>query len=164
MTVPIPVRASVRDLLRDLLQRPVTVTEGTAQTLDPGRPAHAAVFSYDAGAAAAVCVCDAALAGGAGAAIAMLPAEDAAAVQRGEGPLEGDLLEFFREVVNVFGKLLNSPTTPHVLLRDLHPLPGAVPADVAQVVTGPGARVDYAVAIEGYGQGTLTLLGGHGAS
>lgn len=164
MAVPIPVRASIRDLLRDLLQRPVSVTDGSPQVLDPGRLAHAAVFEYDEGPTAAVCVCDAALAGGSGAAIAMLPAEDATAVQQGDAPLDGDLLEFFREVANVFGKLLNSPTTPHVLLRGLHPVPGAVPADVARVITTPGARADYQVAIDGYGQGTLTLLCDHPGS
>jgi hypothetical protein len=155
--VPVPVRASVRDLLADLLGRRVSVTDAPPQVLDPAAPALAASYVRDDGTPVAVCVCDLRLAGSAGAALGEAPPDDALA-QIEAGRLEGDVEEFFREVVNILAKLLNSPATPHVRLGEVLPVPGPLAAAVAAVVLEPGARVDYAVAVEGYGTGTLTLL------
>lgn len=156
-SVPIPVRASVRDLLTDLLSRQVTVAVGMPQVLDPQVPALAAAYVDDGGTPRAVCVVDLPLAVHAGAALGTTPPEEAGAAVEG-GKLEGDLEEFFREVVNILTKLLNSPTSPHVRLSEVKPVPGRLPAAVAHVVLEPEARVDYAVSVEGYGGGTMTLL------
>jgi len=153
-----PVRASVRDLLTDLLGRGVKVVDADApQALDEGLPALAAIYVRDDGSPVTVCVIDLALASRAGAALGMSePGEADGAIAARK--LEGDLDEFFREVVNVLAKLLNSPTTPHVKLAEVRSVPGALPAAAAAVVLEPAARVDYAVAVDGYGAGTLTLL------
>jgi hypothetical protein len=74
------------------------------------------------------------------------------------GALTGDLEEFFREVVNVLAKLLNSPTTPHVRLGEVYRLPGPVPVAVAGLVLEPAARDDHRVTIDGYGPGSMTFL------
>ncbi len=154
---PLPVRASVRDLLADLLGRSVTVDRGDPQVLAASRPAYAASYVLDAGTPTALCVCDLALASRAGAAIGMLPASEATE-QIEANALTGDVEEFFREVVNILAKLLNSPTTPHVKLAGVHPVPGPVPAAVAAVALEPADRVDYTVTIDGYGSGALTVL------
>ena len=83
------------------------------------------------------------------------PDEVAASLERG---LEGDLLEFLHEVVNVTSRLFNSPSTPHVRLRDHVVVPGDVNEDIAQLALDPRVRHDWSVEIEGYGQGTVTLL------
>lgn len=159
MRCPLPARASLRDLLTDLLGCKVTVVPGERQELDPARLALAAGYRFDDGGVAAAAVCDLGLAARAGAAIGMMPTSEAEE-GAGGGELTGDLLEFFREVVNVSAKLLNSPTTPHVTLRDLCPVPGEVPGDLAGLLLEPGERVDYRLAIGDYGEGTMTLLGG----
>jgi hypothetical protein len=74
------------------------------------------------------------------------------------GTLTGDLVEFYREVVNVLSRLLNSPSTPHVVLADVFEAPGQVPADVASVALEPAVRYDYRVSIDSYGAGAMTLL------
>ncbi len=56
VTVPVPVRASVRDLLRDLLGTPVTVTEGFEQTLGDGAPAYLGTYCRDDGTPVAVTI------------------------------------------------------------------------------------------------------------
>ena len=157
---PIPPRASVRDLLADLLGHEVTVADADGHVLDEARPSYAAVYRRDAGDVAAVSVFDLSLATAAGAAIGMVSAASAAAQVDEARRLDGDLLEFFGEVGNVLAKLLNSPTTPHVVMREIHPLPGEVPRDVAGVVLEPLARVDYQVAVRGFSPGTLTLVAG----
>lgn len=155
-----PPRASYRDLLRDLLGRAVTVRPGPDQVLDEQRPAYLAGYRFDEGDAAALVVVDQQLAIGLGAALGMMPlAEARAEVEQGGGVLEGDLLEFLHEVVNIGAKLFNSPGTPHVVLRELVPVPGQAPKDLVELATTPDVRQDWTVTIEDHGEGTITLLG-----
>lgn len=156
MRCAVPFRASVRDLLTDLLARKVVVTDADPFVLTEERRALLASYRFDDGTVAAAAVCDVPLAASAGAAIAMTPADE---VEHDDG-LDDETKEFFHEVVNVFAKLLNSPTTPHVVLREMHTVPGRVPADVAGFVLEPGGRFDYRVSIEGYGAGTMVVLTG----
>lgn len=157
MPCPLPARASVRDLLADLLSQPVSVGAGAAQQLDGERRSQLAVYRFDDGSVAALCVAELDLAVAAAAAIAGMPAAAvAAATARSE--LDGDLAECYRETVNVLSRLLNSPTTPHVVLAGVHPVPGQVPADVARLALAPAARADYRVTVAGYGGGALTFL------
>lgn len=157
--VPTPVRASVRDLLTDLVGRPVTVTTApVAIGLDPERPSYAATYRCDDGRAAAMAVCDLDAALALGAAIGMTPRADAEAEVGRHGRLAGDLEEFFREVVNVLARLLNSPTSPHVALREVDVVPGEVRADAARVARRPAARLDVQVQVEGFDPGTLAVL------
>jgi hypothetical protein len=153
----VPFRASVRDLLTDLLGRKVAVADAEPFVLAPERPAMLATYRFDDGEMAAAAACDLPLAASAGAAIGMLPAGE---FDAGGDRMDDELAEFFHEVVNVFAKLLNSPTTAHVVLRDVYPVPGDVRADVARLVLEPGGRLDYRVEVEGYGAGTMVLLTG----
>ena len=160
--VPTPVRASIRDLLTDLVGRPVRADAATAPLgLDPERPAYAATYRFDDGRVAALTVCDLAAAMSLGAAIGFMSKADAEREFEEHGQqLAGDLEEFFREVVNVVAKLLNSPTSPHVALRELDPLPGKVRADMARVALRPSARLDTRVEVEGFDPGQLAVLVG----
>lgn len=154
-----PARASFRDLLRDLLMRGVSVKPGPAQELTPARPSYLAGYRFDDGGAAAVIVSDLSLSTAAAAAIGAMPPQETAAEVAAAGKLDGDLFEFYQEVVNVTAKLLNSPTTPHVVLRDFLPVPGEVAEDLAQLATTPAVRQDWTVNVDGYGEGILTILG-----
>ena len=63
-----------------------------------------------------------------------------------------------REVVNIFGRMLNSATTPHVRLHALHRWPGELSAEVQGLLDQPEFRRDFVVAVEGYGEGRFSLL------
>lgn len=157
----VPTRASLRDLLTDLLGVDVRVEAGTTQQLVEGRPSYLATYRTDDGHVSTLGVSDGELSVALGAAIGMTPAEQARdEVAAAGGVLAGDLLDFLREVVNVTAKLLNGPTRPHVVLRELLPVPGEVPADLARVALQPAIRADYRVQVRGYGGGTLTFLKG----
>lgn len=158
MRCPEPARASYRDLLRDLLGRAVEVRPGPQQSLSDEAPSYLATYRFDGGEVAALAVADLSLATAASAAIGMMPPKETSAAVAESGGLDEELLEFFHEVVNVAAKLLNSPTTPHVVLRELLPVPGDVPEEVADLATTPRARHDWLVRVEGYGEGTVTLL------
>ena len=158
MRCPTPARASYRDLLRDLLGHPVTVRPGTPQLLAEEREAYLACYRFDDGSLASLAVTDLWLGAAMAASIAMMPFNEVREQVEDSGRLDEELLEFLHEVVNVSAKLLNSPSTPHVVLRDLSPVPGDVTEDVATMATTPERREDWLVAVEGYGEGVLTLL------
>lgn len=160
MRCPMPARASYRDLLRDLLGRTVTVRgAATGLQLHPERPAYLAGYRFDDGEPAAVAVADLSLATAMAASIAMLPPMETRAQVEQDGALDEELLEFLHEVVNVAAKLLNSPTTPHVVLREVVAVPGEVAKDLAEIASSPSQRQDWQVSVDGYGEGVLTLLG-----
>ncbi|MCC5949525.1 MAG: hypothetical protein JJT89_13830 [Nitriliruptoraceae bacterium] len=156
---PLPARASFRDLLRDLLGRAVQVKPGAPLELTEDEPSYLAAYRFDDGGAGARCGADGRLSAGAGAAIGAMPPKETWEEVREAGSLEGDLFEFFHEVVNVTAKLLNSPTTPHVVLREFAPVPGDVPGDIAELAATPRVRHDWTVQVEGYGEGRFAILG-----
>jgi len=159
MRCPLPARASFRDLLRDLLGRDIQVRPGGAQELDAAQPAYLAAYRFDEGDVAALAVTDLRLSTAAGAAIAALPPQETWQTVQEAGALDEELTEFLYEVVNITAKLLNSPSTPHVVVRDHVAVPGEVSSDIAEVATAPHVRHDWTVTIDGYGEGTVTFLG-----
>lgn len=156
--VPLPARASFRDLLRDLLGRAVTVRPGTGLQLDPDRASYLSGFRFDDGSAAALAVTDLDLSTAAAAAIGAMPPQETREEVEQAGRLDGDLVDFMHEVVNVASRLLNSPTTPHVVLREFEVVPGEVPEDLAELATTPTVREDWTVGVDGYGEGRIALL------
>jgi hypothetical protein len=148
----------VRDLLGDLVGKPVAVAPADALELAEGSPAYAATYRFDDGRVAALAVCDLRAATALGAAIGFMTRGDAEAELDEQGELTGDLFDFFREVVNVLAKLLNSPTSPHVALREVDRVPGPVRADIGRVALRPRDRADYAVTLDGFESGALAVL------
>ncbi len=154
---PMPVRAAVRDLLTDLLGRRARVSSAPPQGLTAEQPALCGIYRLDDGLPVAVFVGDQDLAARAGAALAAMPLEEALPSDPAAGLAE-DVRDCFKEVLNVMTKLLNNPTAPHTVLREVVALPGRVAADVAELISQPGQRSDYRVEVDGYGEGTITLL------
>lgn len=159
MRCPLPARASFRDLLRDLLGREVQVRPGEPQELDDERSSYLAAYRFDEGDVGALLVTDLRFSASAAASIAAMPADETWNEVQGTGTLDEELTEFLHEVVNITAKLLNSPTTPHVVLRDHVPVPGEVSEDVAELALSPQVRHDWQVMIDGYGEGSVTFLG-----
>lgn len=153
---PVPIQEDIRDLLVDLLGRGVAADKVSHLELEEDDPGAIAEFVTDAGDTAALCVVDGAFVVRAGAALVMVPAAAAEEDLR-KGDLETHL-EVTQEVVNVLSRLLNSASTPHLRLAGVHRLPGDVPAGVTAVLERPEFRRDFAVTIEGYGDGRLSLL------
>src|SRR3546814_17195641 len=92
-----------------------------------------------------------------GAALAMVPlpvVEEA--LRRDELP--ESLVENVREVANILARLLNSPSTPHLRLHALHQLPTELTPAVEALLGSPEFRRDFALPIEGSGNGRLSLL------
>jgi hypothetical protein len=178
--IPLPIQESVRDFLADLLGRGVAVDKCAPMLLglepapsadaaepdapevvdapeDPG-PQTLAVYSTDDGAPVAAAVCDLALGAATGAALAMVPAVMLKEEVARSGEMPENLAENLHEVLNIFSSLLNSPSTPHLVLAETLTLPTELAPDVAELLTDPERRRDFVVVIDGYGEGRLTVL------
>lgn len=153
---PVPIQEDIRDLLVTLLGRGVAADKVSPLVFEDDDPGAIAEFLTDADETAALCVFDGAFAVRAGAALVMVPSS-AAEEDLGKGEIEGHL-EVAQEVVNVLSKLMNSPSTPHLRLGTIHRVPGELPAGVVDLLERPEYRRDFAVHIDGYGEGRFSLL------
>jgi len=153
---PVPIQEDVRDLLFDLLGRGVAVDKVGKLELEEDEPGAVAEFVTDDGTVGALCVFDGRFAVRAGAALVMVP-KAAAEEDLRRGDIEGHL-EVAGEVLNVLSRLLNSPATPHLRMSTLHRLPGDLPDPVAKLLAAPEYRRDFAITIDGYGDGRMSLL------
>jgi hypothetical protein len=154
---PVPIQEDVRDLLVDLLGRGVAADKVSPLELDGDVPAAVAEFVDDEDRTACVCIVDDRFAVRVGAALVMVPS-NVAEEDLARGDLPDNHLENVREVVNIFGRMLNSASTPHVRLAQLHRWPGELPNGVVELLGAPEYRRDFAVAVEGYGEGRFSLL------
>lgn len=154
---PVPIQEDVRDLLVDLLGRGVAADKVSPLELDDEAPAAVAEFVDDEDRTACLCIVDDRFAVRVGAALVMVPS-NVAEEDLAKGELPDNHLENVREVVNIFGRMLNSASTPHVRLAELHRWPGELPAGVVELLEAPEYRRDFAVAVEGYGEGRFSLL------
>jgi hypothetical protein len=155
---PVPIQEDIRDLLHELLGRGVAVDKVGPIELDEDEPFAIAEYLTDDDQVAALCILDGPFAVRAGAALVLVPAAVAEESLR-KNEVEEQFFEYVQEVLNILSRLLNSPSTPHLRLQSVHRLPGAtLPDGVTALRDGPAFRRDFAVTIEGYGDGRFSLL------
>lgn len=134
----------------------MTAKLGKAVPLGPKDRALIGMFVLDGGKADAMVVCDLPAAAAFGAALALIPAGVAAeCVKRGQ--LDENLLENFKEVLNITGGKLNGAGLPHIKLGPVHAAPPP-PKEVTDLVAHAGARADLAVTVAGYPTGTVSIV------
>jgi len=153
---PVPIQEDIRDLLMDLLGRGAAVDKVSPLLLEDDQPAVIAEYRTDDGTVGALCLVDAEFAIRTAGALTLVPPAAVADTLR-----KGDVtesLENFREIVNILAQLLNSPRTSHLRLAGVHVVPGDLPEGVSSLVATPQFRRDFAVQIDGYGGGRISLL------
>lgn len=154
---PVPIQEDVRDLLHDLLGRGVAVDKAGLLELEEDEAGAAATYLTEDGGVGGLVLVDGGFVCRVGAALSMVPgvvAEES--MKRNEMP--DNLLDNAREVLNVFARSLNSASTPHLRLDDLHTLPGDLPEEVAKVLAAPEYRRDFVAQIEGYGKARMAVM------
>jgi hypothetical protein len=156
--IPLPIQEDVRDLLSDLLGRQVLAVKGEPLALDhePG-----VVGSYVTGddTVCALAAADIDFACRSGAALSMVPVVVAEESLRA-GRISESLLDNTHEVINIASRLVNSPLSPHLRLARLYVTPGDLPDEIESLLARPAARRDFAVTIDGYGAGRISLMRG----
>lgn len=153
---PVPIQEDIRDLLVDLLGRGAAVDKVSPLVLEEDQSAVIAEYRTDDGSVGAVCLVDTEFAIRTAGALTMVPPAAVADTLR-KGDL-ADALENFQEIVNILAQLLNSPKTSHFRLSGVHVIPGDLPDGVSSLLAQPQFRRDFAVQIDGYGSGRISLL------
>ncbi|QCX28581.1 hypothetical protein [Nocardioides jishulii] len=158
MKVHLPVAKEVRDLLSDLLGKPVSIEPAAPLAPGPKRPATIGVYVDDSLRVAALICFDLPLSAYAGAAIGLVPpqvAEDAVT----QGSLPEVLRENLHEVLNIAVSLFNSaPGADHLRLHAMHPAGEPTPRDVLVHALTLGRRTDMRVDVPYYGTGIISVV------
>ena len=161
--IPLPIQEALRDFFVDLLGKGAVAEKGTA--FDAARAAETegkhyliGLWTDDRGRPSALCITELLLAAAMGAALVLAPATALPEVQR-TNVMPENLLENYREVLNILTSMMNSPKTPHLRLSEVLTFPAEqLPNAAFDLMTTPGQRRDYLLRIEGYADGRLALL------
>ena len=154
---PLPSNLAIRNLLSDLLNRDVDLSDGRPLPVG-GKPGTlVGLYVDDHLKSKAVVVFDFAFAAHAGAAIGLLPpgaSEDAI----DDKELPENLAVNSREVLNIMASLFNVEGAAHLKLYASY-VPGeALRPDVADWATRTGSRLDLTVSVARYGKGALSIV------
>lgn len=153
----LPTPKQVRDLLTELLDRPIELSPAAPFAPGPKTPASVAVYVDDALRITALIACDLPFSAYAGAAIGLVPAGGAEASVE-EGALTETLAENLYEVLNIAASMFNEPGAEHLRLHELHPAGAALPPMVRAQSLTLGRREDLSVEIGGYGKGAVSVV------
>lgn len=148
---------AVRLLLGGLIGKQVPARSGMPLYATPRTPLAIAEYLTDDDQLGGVVYCDLPLAASLGAALSLLPpntANDAIKANQ----LPPMLQENCYEVMNVAARLFNSPIRPHVRLVRMFWNQQSVPIPLSQAVRLLPARLDVALVVPGYAQGTISIL------
>jgi proteasome lid subunit RPN8/RPN11 len=116
------------------------------------------VYHDQQGRLAALSLADLPFAAATGAALGMIPAAAAAEAVK-EGALSETLLENYSEVANIMASVLNSPSSPHLKSVGAWTTDDeALPDEVWDVLADARKRREFAVTIDGYGNGRLSIV------
>lgn len=156
--IPLPLQEAVRDLLGDLLSRGCAVDKSEDRLeLSPDVPAVVAAYVDTDDVVAGVALADLPFACRSGSALVMMPTTVADEALEAE-QIDGDMLDCFKEVANVLSRLMNSPETPHVKLGAMFRTGELIPGPVRSLLRDATRRRDFAVTIEEYGDGRLSVI------
>jgi hypothetical protein len=152
--VPVPTSADLRKMLFELVDKMVTCTESTVAP-DAGG-GNIAIYQGRDGMPLAMLVADLTFAASASAALAMMPPRLVEEAKK-EGALPASLTEVFHEVANILSALLNSPNTPHVVLRRIVTSAAELEDEERAMLTAP-RRLLQNVEIKGFGTGYCAFV------
>ena len=153
----LPEPKEVRDLLFDLLDRPVDLALAEPLALEHGARATYAAYVDDSLVVRAVGVADLAFSAYAGGALGLLPPGGVQDFVK-ERELTPALEENFYEVLNIAAALMNAEHSPHVKLYAVHPPSSVPPAHVVAMSKTLGRRLDLELGVGGYGRGRFSLV------
>lgn len=148
----LPSHQNVSALLRDLLGRPVSVKDNRARFTGDVLWAR---YSDESGANEAVWMWDVPSGICVGAALTMVPSDQAQADIRRKA-VDPMTLENFQEVANILGSLLNEGSKHNVMLKEVG-FDDAKKGKMGAKVKELSEKAFYVVDIDGYGSGATAL-------
>ncbi|MBN2070012.1 MAG: hypothetical protein JW814_01040 [Candidatus Krumholzibacteriota bacterium] len=153
----VPSSTAICDLFESLLDAKVSTGPGSAVVIDPETPLAAALFTLEDGTAKAIWLSSLETIVYVGSALAVVPPETAMATVK-SAEIPDNIRENFQEVMNVSASLFNKAEGPFLKLDELFIHPEPVTEDIMMKVAGAANRVDLAIRIADYGEGTMSLI------
>jgi hypothetical protein len=154
---PLPTPKDVRDLLSDLLVRPVEVAPEDVSEPRLDARASVGVYQDDHKNVVAVVTTDLPLSARLAGCLALAPSDGTEEVAA-SGALPPSYAENLHEILNIVGTLFNSARTGPVRLTRMHAPGEQVPPQVTTLAGRTGRRLDLTVSISGYGSGQMALV------
>lgn len=157
MAFAFPEPKHVSEMMSSLLSMPASAKKAsTPYKPGPKEPAFYSAFAAEGPEVGAVIVTDLGFACRSGAALALIPVGVAEEGVKANAP-SGELMDNYREVMNVASTLLANPTTRARLL-DVRSAPSDLPDGSRAIVDKPSRRIDFDIDLGKYGKGRLALL------
>lgn len=155
---PVPIQEAVGEFVGALVGKGTAATKVTPTAINPDGQHIIATYIDTNGELAALSLADLSFAAISGAALGMIPA--AAALEAAEaGELSETLFENYQEVANIMTSLLNTPNSPHMRLDQIWPSNNSeIPDTVWHAIANPSKRREFAVMVEGYGDGRIGVI------
>jgi hypothetical protein len=153
--VLLPIQEAIRDLVGDLLGKPVGVDK-LSTALTEAETAALVAYRDDEGTLMALISADRDLVAILGATLVMVPAPGVAELMKADTVPE-HIYENFYEVSNIMTSLINRPNYPH--LRQVERLddPAKATGDIREVLDAPAKKRSFTVTVVGYGAGRMTM-------
>lgn len=158
--IPLPIQEVLKDFFVDLLGKGAAASKGRELKLRPDTEQKYVVAIYEDKyeRVGALCISELMMAAVGGAALVMAAPSILSEVEQAQ-VLPDNLLDNYREVVNILSSVLNTPGTPHLKLTTIHMYPDEdIPSEAWGVIENPGNRRDFEITVEGYGGGRLSIL------
>jgi hypothetical protein len=152
----LPTLGAVNNLLVPLLPGTVSIKAGTPVPGGPKAPALIGIYTSDDGKLQAACVCTYALVSFCGAALAMIPA--GIAKDGLNGQIQENIPENFREILNIFSRILNHPGAPHMSFKGLLTPAETGTPELTALLAKPAGHLDLEITVSNYGMGKLSIL------
>lgn len=152
----VPTAFEVRELFEQMLGRDVE-WDGDAKAVDVLDGAAVAVYVNDIGQVVALALADIPLIARGGSAIGLLPQNIAEQAVKDElvTPAQFDNMA---EILNVAASLLNKPDTEHLRLKETFSPRETLPSEIAELALQQANRIDGELAIQGYGNGRISMV------
>ncbi len=145
----------LRNIAEELLGRQVAAKKATAFEPSAAKPAAVAIYGTESGPPLGLVVCELTLAAHLGAALSMMPAGAAETAARSK-KLDGNLLENFQEVCNIWAQLFTESREERVVLQRIEPSITQLPAALKPPAVTVSLRADATLEIDRYGGGAIS--------
>jgi hypothetical protein len=152
-----PSSSEIVELLESLIGFKPSMSEEGEMDISRENLTALASFVLDDGSVKILWVCDYRSVVYIGSALAAVPPETAQDnVESKEIP--DNVMENFREVLNIGASLFNDPELPHISLDDVILSNDEIPEEIAILVSNPSSRIDFTLQYPDYGEGSMAIL------
>jgi len=154
INISLPSINKIKEVLDSLLDMEITIEE--SEPISDESPRSITTFVTDSGIIGTVCICDLLLTCFIGGALDLIPVEEVQQYAE-SGEIPDNILNNFKEAMNVSASLFNSENSPRISTGDVLINPEKLNTDLNIVINKAKEISSYRITIPNYGEGTMTF-------